>query len=89
MSKRIFTAVAAGLLLASSAGAYAAEGYNYYQNGNQARNVPAPIQSPEQGAGKVGTARRFYSYQAPPARGQRFVVQPFVRPASAKALGNY
>jgi hypothetical protein len=88
MSKRILTVVASGLLLATSA-AFAADGYSAAQSGSLWRAPAPPVQTPEQGAAGTGAARRFYSYQPPAARGQRYVLTPFVRPASAKPLGNY
>jgi hypothetical protein len=86
MSKLLSTVVATGLLLACSVGAFAADGYSAAQSGNLWRRAAPPVQSQEAN----GNARQFYSYQPPPVRrGQRAPLKTFIRPASAKTLGNY
>ena len=100
MSKLLSTAVASGLLLACSVGAFAADNYYGMEDSNSAvptsnysaprpsvrRPAPAP---PVQSQEVNNSARRFYSYQPPVKRGQRAPLQTFIRPASAKSLGNY
>jgi hypothetical protein len=93
MSKFFRCAIASGLLLAGSVSAFAEDGFYAAQNGNSVaqsgslwRPAAPPVQPSQQPA---NNARRFYSYQPAAVRGDRARVQPFVRPASAKALGNY
>jgi len=86
MSKLLCTAVASGLLLVCSVGAYAADGYNYNEGGSVQRPAAPPVRLSQE---KTGNGRRFYSYQPPAVRGRRVEAPPYIRPASAKALGNY
>jgi hypothetical protein len=87
MSKKFFTVLASGLLLASAVVANGADPDYTTQGPVPVRNGVPQIQSPAQ----VRTnARRFYSYQPQAQRGQRpATIQTFVRPASAKANGEY
>jgi len=77
MSKRSLTLVAGALLLASTASVFAQSGSNY-----RGATPPPPSQQAS------SSARKFYSY-TPSVRGQRTPPKTYVRPASAKALGNY
>jgi hypothetical protein len=99
MSKLLSCAVAGGLLLVCSVGAFAADSYYGMESGNSAvgsgnsaarsSNLRRPAAPPVQSQEANSNARRFYSYQPPVRRGQRAPLQTFIRPASAKALGNY
>jgi hypothetical protein len=93
MSKLFLTAVASGLLLACSVSAQAADGYSASEDGGlaaQSSNVWRPAAPPVQPSQRdVSNGRRFYSYQPPAVRGRRVASPPYIRPASAKALGNY
>ena len=93
MSKLLSTAVASGLLLVCSVCVFADDGYYATQSGRsaaQSGSVWRPAAPPVKTSQEANSnARRFYSYQPPAVRGQRAPLQTFVRPASAKALGNY
>ncbi|HEX4143866.1 MAG TPA: hypothetical protein VHY91_10060 [Pirellulales bacterium] len=86
MSKLLCTAVASGLLAICSVGAFAADGYNSNEGSSVQQPAAPPVRLPQE---KTGNARRFYSYQPAPVRGRRVQAPPYIRPASAKALGNY